>query len=75
MNLNTNFPGLKDVIVEKIEEVGDRTVLHVSLPKKKHTCPKEGTEKVPLNYFSLESVDFRFRWTLSTGRAVSLLGR
>ncbi len=48
MNFNTNIPGLKDVIVEKIEEIGERTVLYVSLPIKTHKCPQcnEGTIKV-----------------------------
>ncbi|WP_369922536.1 MULTISPECIES: ISL3 family transposase [unclassified Sporosarcina] len=48
MNFTMNIPGLKDVIVEKVEEHGDRTVLYVSLPKKPHRCPKCGefTKKV-----------------------------
>ena len=33
MNINMNIPGLKDVNIEKIEEVGERTALHVSLPR------------------------------------------
>ena len=34
MNSTMNIPGLKDVNIEKIEEIGDRTALHVSLPKR-----------------------------------------
>ena len=43
-----NIPGLKDVIIEKVEEIGERTALYVSLPKKPHTCPQcsEITTKV-----------------------------
>ena len=42
MNFNMIIPGLKDVVIEKIEEVGERTALHVSLPKKPHKCPNCG---------------------------------
>ena len=56
MNLNMNFPGLKDVIVEKIEEVGNRTVLHVSLPKRKHTCPKCGEKTVKVHDYRMQKI-------------------
>ncbi|PIC62556.1 ISL3 family transposase [Sporosarcina sp. P13] len=48
MNFNMNIPGFKEVLIEKIEEIGDRTVLYVSLPKKAHHCPSCGalTSKV-----------------------------
>ncbi|WP_301107703.1 ISL3 family transposase [Sporosarcina sp.] len=48
MNFTMNIPGLKDVLIEKVEEQGDRTILHISLPKKRHRCPSCGsfTEKV-----------------------------
>lgn len=42
MNINTNIPGLKDVIIEEIEDVGERTTLYISLPKEPHTCPNCG---------------------------------
>jgi hypothetical protein len=29
-----NIPGLKGVTVHKVEEMGERIVLHVSIPKK-----------------------------------------
>ena len=38
MNSNMNIPGLKEVIIEKIEEIGDHTCLYVSKPRKPHTC-------------------------------------
>ena len=48
MNFNMNIPGLKDVELEKIEEVGERIALYVSLPKQAHECPSCGemTSKV-----------------------------
>ena len=43
-----NFPGLKDVEITKVEEVGDRIALYVQLPKCTHPCPacKKETSKV-----------------------------
>ena len=48
MNFNMNIPGLKDVEITKIEEVGDRIALYVQLPKCTHQCPvcKKETSKV-----------------------------
>ncbi|RQW70506.1 ISL3 family transposase [Lysinibacillus composti] len=48
MNFNMNIPGLKGVTVHKVEEMGERIVLHVSIPKKEHQCPacKNITSKV-----------------------------
>ena len=39
MNFTMNIPGLKDVTIQKVEETGERIALHVSLPKKAHSCP------------------------------------
>lgn len=39
MNFNMNIPGLKDVEITKVEEVGDRIALYVQLPKCTHPCP------------------------------------
>lgn len=42
MNFNMNIPGLKDVELEKMEEIGERIALYVSLPKQPHKCPSCG---------------------------------
>lgn len=39
MNFTMNIPGLKDVTIHKLKETGERIALHVSLPKKAHSCP------------------------------------
>ncbi len=39
MNLNINILGLKDIIFEKVEEIGGLNALYVSLPIKTHKCP------------------------------------
>ncbi len=43
-----NIPALKDVIIEKIEKVGERTGIYVTVPRKPHPCPTCGmtTEKI-----------------------------
>jgi len=48
MNFNMNIPGLKDVTIHKVEEVGERIAIYVSLPKKVHQCPvcKKKTSKI-----------------------------
>jgi len=56
MNFNTNIPGLKDVIVEKIEEVGERTVLYVSLPIKTHKCPQCNENTIKVHDYRLQKV-------------------
>jgi len=56
INLNINVPGLKDVIIENIEEVGERTALYVSLPKKPHTCPNCGERTAKVHDYRLQKI-------------------
>jgi len=56
INFNTNFPGLKGVIIENIEEVGERTALYVSLPKKKHNCPSCGAETIKVHDYRIQKI-------------------
>jgi len=56
MNFNTNIPGLKDVIVEKIEEIGERTVLYVTLPIKTHKCPQCNENTIKVHDYRLQKV-------------------
>ncbi|MEK5069749.1 ISL3 family transposase [Sporosarcina sp. FSL K6-1508] len=56
MNLNMNIPGLKDVVIEKIEEVGERTALHVSLPKKPHKCPSCGEMTTKVHDYRMQKI-------------------
>ncbi len=46
--MHINIPGLKDVIIEKIEGIGGRTTLYVTLQRKSHLCHTCGrkTEKI-----------------------------
>ena len=56
MNFNMNIPGLKDVVIEKIEEVGERTALHVSLPKKPHKCPSCGEMTTKVHDYRMQKI-------------------
>lgn len=40
MNFTMNIPGLKDVIITKMEQVEDRVALHVELEVQLHRCPR-----------------------------------
>jgi len=51
-----NIPGLKDVVIEKIEEVGERTALHVSLPKKPHKCPSCGEMTTKVHDYRMQKI-------------------
>src|SRR5690606_24526188 len=48
MNFTMNIPGLKDVIITKMEQVEDRVALHVELEVRPHRCPhcQEKTRRV-----------------------------
>ncbi|PIC73390.1 ISL3 family transposase [Sporosarcina sp. P17b] len=56
MNFIMNIPGLKDVLIEKIEEHGERIVLYVSLPKKLHRCPSCGARTKKVHDYRLQKI-------------------
>ncbi len=56
MNFNMNIPGLKDVEIEKIEEIGERTVLYVSLPKQLHECPRCGEMTTKVHDYRIQKI-------------------
>ena len=56
MNLNMKIPGLKDVLIEKIEEVGESTALYVSLPRKPHPCPTCGRKTEKIHDYRMQKV-------------------
>ena len=51
-----NIPGLKGVEVNKIEEVGDRIALYVSLPLKPHQCPACGTLTKKIHDYRIQKI-------------------
>ena len=38
-NMDIDIPGFKGVIPSKMEQLEERVILHVSMPKIEHTCP------------------------------------
>lgn len=56
MNFNTYFPGLTDVSVDKVEEMGERVVLHVSLPKRLHRCPQCHQETIKVHDYRMQKI-------------------
>lgn len=56
MNFNMNIPGLKDVEIEKIEEVGERTALYVSLHKQPHKCPNCGEMTTKVHDYRMQKI-------------------
>lgn len=56
MNFNLNIPGLKGVEIEKIEGIGERIALHVSLPKQPHKCPRCGEMTTKVHDYRIQKV-------------------
>ena len=56
MNFNMNIPGLKGVQIEKIEEIGERTALHVSPPKQPHKCPGCGEITTKIHDYRIQKI-------------------
>lgn len=84
MNFNMKIPGLKEVIIENIEEIDERIALYISLPVKPHQCPscQSFTQKVHdyrirkinhLKFFERLTVLFyrRRRYACSCGKRFS----
>lgn len=51
-----NIQGIKDVVIEKIEEVGVRTALHVSLLKKTHKYPSCGEMTTKVHDYRMQKI-------------------
>ena len=56
MNINMNIPGLKDVIIDQIEEQKERIVLYISLPRKEHTCPACGEKTSKVHDYRMQKI-------------------
>ena len=56
MNFNMNFPGLKGVTIERMEEQENRIVLYVSLPRKEHICPSCGASTNKVHDYRMQKI-------------------
>ena len=61
MNINMEIPGLKDVIIEKIEELNDKIAIHVKLPLGTHTCPNCGRPTKKVHDYRVQKVN-HLKW-------------
>ena len=56
MNINMCIPGFKDVTIEKIEELDQRVIMHVSVPKSVQTCPSCGNQTMKVHDYRLQKI-------------------
>jgi len=56
MNINMDIPGLKGVIIEKCEQLQERIVLHVSMPKREHSCPSCGMKTSKVHDYRIQKI-------------------
>ena len=57
MNRIMDIPGFKGVIIEKMEQLEERVILHVSMPKKEHACPNCGEKTNRVNDYRIQKVN------------------
>ena len=56
MNRIMEIPGFKGVIVEKMEQLEERVTLHVSMPKKEHTCPDCKKKTIRVHDYRIQKI-------------------
>ncbi|OLO26183.1 hypothetical protein BTR23_23820 [Alkalihalophilus pseudofirmus] len=57
MNFIMNVPGLKeDVLVKKVEQVGEYVRLHVEMERKPHRCPQCGCKAKRVHDYRLQKI-------------------
>jgi len=56
MNINLDIPGLKGVLIEKWEQLQERIILHVSMPKREHSCPSCGLKTSKFHDYRLQKI-------------------
>ena len=56
MNINMEIPGLKGVMIDKIEQFEERIILHVSMPTQEHICPSCGLKTAKVHDYRIQKV-------------------
>ena len=56
MNINMDIPGLKGVLIEKCEQLQERIILHVSIPKREHLCPSCGLKTSKVHDYRIQKI-------------------
>ena len=61
MNFNISFPGFKDVLVEKVEQVGEIIRIYIEMERKKHRCPNCGCKTDRIHDYRVQKVN-HLKW-------------
>lgn len=56
-----NIPGLKDVLVTKVEEVGEKIQIHVEIERKFHRCPSCGNRTKQVHDYRIQRIQ-HLKW-------------
>ncbi len=56
MNFNMSIPGLKDVLVTKVEEVGEFIRIDVEMERKLHSCPECGGQTNRIHDYRIKRI-------------------
>lgn len=56
MNFNISIPGLKDVLVRKVEEIGEVICIYIEMEHKTHCCPECGSETNRIHDYRLQKI-------------------
>lgn len=56
MDFTIEIPGLKGVLVTKVEEVNERVVLHVEMEVKVHRCPRCGERTNKIHDYRIQKI-------------------
>lgn len=56
MDFNISIPGLKDVLVKNVEEVGECIHVYVEMERKPHCCPKCGSQTNRIHDYRIQKI-------------------
>lgn len=56
MNCNIVIPGLKDVMIKKVEDTGETINIYVEMPKGVHRCPKCGRKTSKIHDYRIQKI-------------------
>lgn len=56
MNCNIVLPGLKDVLIKQVEDIGETINIYVEMPRKVHLCPKCGQKTKKVHDYRVQKI-------------------
>ena len=60
MNFITNIPGLKEVLVSKVEQVEDTVRIYLEVERRLHKCPQCGNQTARIHDYHGGNLRFLF---------------